>query len=99
MQENYENIQTAGAELFAISSENIETTKKTVENIGLSFPVLADADKTVINAYNVLDQTDTSIARPAAFIVSTDGKIAWKSIDAQNTRVPTATILTELGKL
>lgn len=99
MQENYENIQTAGAELFAISSENIETTKKTVENIGLSFPVLADEDKTVINAYNVLDQTNTSIARPAAFIVSTDGKIAWKSIDAQNTRVPTATILTELGKL
>lgn len=99
MQENYENIQTAGAELFAISSENIETTKKTVENIELSFPVLADADKTVINAYNVLDQTNTSIARPAAFIVSTDGKIAWKSIDTQNTRVPTATILTELGKL
>ncbi len=99
MQDNYENIQTADAELFAISSEDVDTTKGTIEKIGLSFPVLADADKDVINAYNVLDQTDTSIARPAAFIISTDGKIAWKSIDSQNTRVPTATILTELGKL
>ncbi len=99
MQENYESIQTTGAELFAISSDDIETTKRTIDNIGLSFSVLADTNKDVINAYNVLDQTDTSIARPAAFIISSDGKVAWKSIDTQNERVPTATILTELGKL
>ncbi len=99
MQQNYENIKAASAELFAISSEDVDRTKQTIENEGLSYPVLADINKNAINAYNVLDQTDTSIARPAAFIISMDGKIAWKSLDTQLERVPTATILTELGKL
>ena len=99
MQQNYERIQAAGAELITISSDNVAPTKRTVENHGLEYPVLSDNKKEVITAYNVIDQSDTSIARPAAYIITPDGKVAWKSLDAAATRVPTATILTELGKL
>ncbi len=99
MQQNYAKIQAAGGELIAISSDNEGDTKRTVQNHELKFPVLADKDKKAITAYNVVDPGNNRIARPAAYIVGTDGTIIWKSLNAKAARVPTAQILTELGKL
>lgn len=99
MQQNYGKIQAADAELIAISADTVNATKTTVENKGLEFPVLSDNNKNSITAYNVVDQSDPDIARPAAYILKSDGTIAWKSINTAAVRVPTATILTELGKL
>lgn len=99
MQENYAKIQAADGELIAISADAEAATKQTVQNSGLEFPVLADKDKAAITAYNVVDQGNKRIARPAAYIVKKDGTVAWKSLDGIAVRVPTAEILGELGKL
>ena len=99
MQNNYAKIQAADAELIAISSDDEGDTKQTVQNHGLKFPVLSDKDKAAITAYNVVDPGNNRIARPAAYILKKDGTIAWKSLDTKAARVPTAQILTELGKL
>jgi peroxiredoxin len=99
LQKNYANIRAAGAELIAISSDDEGDTKKTVQGSRLEFPVLADKDRAVISAYNVLDPGNNRIARPASYVLRTDGTVAWKSIDGVAVRVPTAQILTELGKL
>ena len=99
MQKNYAKIRAAGAELIAISSDDQGDTKKTVQGSGLEFPVLADKDRGTITAYNVVDPGNNRIARPAAYIVQKDGTVAWKSLDTKAARVPTAQILTELGKL
>ena len=99
MQQNYAKTQAAGAELIAISSDTEGDTKRTVQNHGLKFPVLADKDREVINTYNVIDTGNDRIARPAAYIVQKDGTIVWKSLNGVAVRVPTAEILTELGKL
>lgn len=99
MQDNYAKIQAADAELIAISSDDEGDTKQTVQNHGLKFPVLSDKDKTAITAYNVVDPGNNRIARPAAYILKKDGTLVWKSLDAVGVRVPTAQILTELGRL
>lgn len=99
MQQNYAKIQAAGADLIAISSDDEGATRTTVQNHGLKFPVLADQDKAAITDYNVVDPSNNRIARPAAYIVKKDGTIVWKSLNGIAVRVPTADILTELGKL
>ena len=99
MQKNYAKIRAAGAELIAISSDDEGDTKRTVQGSKLEFPVLADEDRAVIKAYNVSDPGNNRIARPASYVLRKDGTIAWKSIDGVAVRVPTAQILTELGKL
>ena len=99
LQQNYDKIQSLGAELIAISSENMALTEQTVENHSLKYLVLSDDKKQAINAYNVLDQSNRTIARPATYILNTNGTVAWKSLDAIDVRVPTATVLTALGKL
>ena len=98
MQQNYAEIQAAGAELIAISSDNVGDTERTVQNSGLKFPVLADTDREAITAYNVVDAGNKRIARPATYILGQNGVVAWKSLNTVGVRVPTAQILTELGK-
>lgn len=99
LQKNYSKIQAEGAELIAISADDEDETKTTVEELNLTFTVLSDVDLKTITAYNVLDQTNYEIARPATFIVKSDGTIVWITLDLAGIRVPTSTIITELGKL
>lgn len=99
MQKNYNKIQAEGAELIAISSDSVGETKKTIDSESLKYPVLADNDIETINAYNVVDPGNKRIARASSFVIDMDGKITWVSLDEWDERVPTAEILTELGKL
>ena len=98
MQQNYAKIQAAGAELIAVSSDDVKATKATVQNLGLAYPLLSDNNRDAITAYNVIDQNIPEIARPATYILNADGTVVWKTLDTAAARVPTATILTELEK-
>ncbi len=99
MQENYDRIKLDNAELFAISVEDIPTTKRTVVSEKLQFPVLSDEDLEAVIPYNVEDQEFPGVARAATFLLESDGTIVWKSLDTFDRRVSTAKILKELGKL
>lgn len=99
MQDNYGKIQAADAELIAISSDNEDATKTTVDKEGLKYPVLSDIDTTTISDYNVVDRGNKRIARPASFIIKKNGSITWTALNNVAQRVPTAEILSELGKL
>jgi peroxiredoxin Q/BCP len=100
LQDNYDKFKAAGAELIAISSDSVGDTKNTIDKVGLNFVVLADNDREVINAYNVVDPANKRIARPASFVIKKDGTVAWTFLDVRlGNRVPTAEILDELGKL
>lgn len=99
MQNNYQIIQAKNAELFAISVENVPTTRITVQRENIEFPVLSDEDLEAVILYNVEDQVFLGVARPATFLLESDGTIVWKSIDTEDNRVPTTRIMDELSKL
>ncbi len=99
MQKNYQIIQSKNAEIFAISVEDIPTTRRTVQRENLEFPVLSDEDLEAVIPYNVEDQEFPGVARPATFLLESDGTIVWKSIDTVDKRVSTAQIIRELEKL
>ncbi|MXV77467.1 redoxin domain-containing protein [Candidatus Poribacteria bacterium] len=99
MQNNYDKIKATGAELFAISSDNVNSSKSTVQDRGLTFPVLADFDLNVIKAYNVVGLDNIRIAQASSFVIGMDGKITWVTIDEWDQRTPTDEILTALEDL
>ena len=100
MQNNYAAIKAAGAELIAISSDGKAATRNTAQNHGIEFPLLADAEREVIDAYNVVDPGNNRIARPATYLITQEGKIGWKFLDVRlGGRVQPAKIIEELGKL
>lgn len=99
MQQNYGEIKAAGAELIAISVESIGLTERTIDNNNLTYIVLSDGKKEATALYNVFEQPLNQNSRAATFIIDSDGTVAWKSLDKQFGRVPTATTMAELNKL
>jgi len=63
--------------LVAVSVDPPEDSKRLVDSLDLGFPVLSDTDRTASKAWGVED-VESSIARPAVFLVAGDGTIAWR---------------------
>jgi len=100
LQEGYEEIQAAGAKLIAISTDKLLIVGSTQQTLQATYLLLSDEETTVISAYNVVDPSDTDVARPATYIVDESGRIAWKFLDAKvGDRIGPARIVTELKKL
>ena len=99
MQTYYPQIQELGAEVIALSADPQVTARQTVLDLGLSYPVLSDALRTHINAYEVLHPQE-GIARPSAFIVDREGTIKWQFVGmAASERAPMGIIMNELRAL
>ncbi len=81
MESSYDDISEAGAEVLAISTDDLSGAESIVEQRGLRFPVLYTAkDNSVPEAYEVFDLHGDGLASASVFIIDTEGKIAWESI-------------------
>ncbi len=86
--------------MIAISADRLSLLDSTRQLLQLTYLLLSDENTEAIAAYNVVDPSNTDIARPAAYIVDQDGRVAWKSLDVRfGDRTGTDEILTELKKL
>jgi len=59
---------------FAASVDDAETNRKFAESLDADYPILSDPDKTVAEAYGVLNP-DRGFARRWTFYIGPDGKI------------------------
>ena len=78
-----------------------EDPQKMREKIGgeVKFDIYTDPDMVAIEGFGVLDEA-VGGAFPAAFIVSTDGKIVWKHVGEKASETPDLdTVIAELKKL
>ena len=80
MRDGYQDIKSAGAELIAISSDTQIGAGNSRNLINDTFLILSDEDLITIIAYNVLQAPANIFARPAAYIINEDGKIAWRDV-------------------
>lgn len=79
MNNGYQGILDAGAaELIAISGDTVYGLNANIVPLSLSYPVLSDSDFSVVDLYNVRDQSNSNQANPTAFIIDADGVVQWK---------------------
>jgi thioredoxin-dependent peroxiredoxin len=64
-----------GAQVVAISSQGLDSHEKFAEKLGLTFPLLADADKAVADAYGTLGPL--GFPRRSVFVIDKDGIIRY----------------------
>lgn len=76
MEEAYEEIRGQGAEILAISTDDIGGAQRMQQTVGATFPVLADPTRATAEAYRVFDLLGDGVAAPATFIVDADSLIA-----------------------
>ncbi|MGB1699676.1 MAG: peroxiredoxin family protein [Nannocystaceae bacterium] len=72
-------LQARGADVIAISVDDLETSAGLVDRLDLSFPLLSDTELTTVRSFGVED-TPNEISKPAAFLVDTDGTILFAKV-------------------
>ena len=86
--------------MIAISADPPTLVDSTQHSLQITYLLLSDQDTETIAAYNVIDPSNTVIARPATYIIDQKGRIAWSSLDIRfGDRTGTEQILTELKKM
>jgi len=64
------------AQLWGISSQDLDSHRRFQANRGLTFPLLSDPDNTVFNAYGL----GSLLNRRAVFVVDATGRITYKHV-------------------
>lgn len=85
------DLKKDGIEVIGVSFDSSESHKAFIAKHNLNFPLLADTDGKIADAYGVRREAGKNIARRASFLIDKDGKIAHV------TDVPSADVhLTEM---
>ena len=99
MQRHYSDFRELGAELYTISVDPPEVSKReVVQGLGVQFPVLSDQSRGTIMDYGVHDRI-SDIAKPSAFVIDKSGIIRYKSIGHTNDRESIDTLIDQLETL
>jgi peroxiredoxin len=95
--EDYTKYEENGTQVIALAVQPQEEAALTVERTNAPFPILADSDHVVADAYGIYNLFAGFEAAPSVFIINQDGLITWAHIASTvSERVPSQTILENL---
>lgn len=83
MQRHYDEIKERGAEVLAISTDDLSGAESIVRraSAGIDFPILYTSKNNAIpKAYNVFNLHGDGLASASVFIVDTSGNIIYENI-------------------
>jgi peroxiredoxin len=66
-----------------------------LEVIAPSYPLLADPEHQVADAFGVYDLLGTGYAAPSVFVIDTSGDVVWSYVGQDRNDRPTATSVLE----
>ena len=64
------------AQLWGVSSQDLDSHRRFQANRGLTFPLLSDTDNAVFKLYGL----GSVLNRRAVFVIDAEGRIAWKHV-------------------
>ena len=80
LREDYEKFASLGAQILAVSTDDLSQAEFAVKKLGLQFPVLQDPGGRVSTEYQVFDLLNDGVAAPSTFLLDKDGAIRWQYI-------------------
>jgi peroxiredoxin len=80
--------QAKGAQVVTVAPSGPEGVRRFVGDQPYPFPMLADNDHGVFDAYDVVSRIMSLGQRPAVFVIGTDGVVRFDSIGAQQWQIP-----------
>lgn len=95
LQSHYPDFQDRNAEILALAVHEVASAQRVAQVTGAAFPVLADPDHAVADAYGVYNLLGDGVATPAVFIVDTSGRIHWSYVGQNAADRPSAQTILE----
>jgi peroxiredoxin len=88
LRDDIDKFTATGAHVVAIAPDTADGVAKFVEGNEYPFSLLADADHTVFDAYDVVSTMMSLGQRPALFVVDREGVVRFDSIGTQQWQIP-----------
>jgi peroxiredoxin Q/BCP len=88
LREDIERFREAGAQVVAIAPDTADGVARFVRDNDYPFPLLADADHVVFDAYDVVSTMMSLGQRPALFVIDRSGTVRFDSIGTQQWQIP-----------
>ncbi len=86
--------------MVAIAPDSTEGVARFTRDNEFPFPLLADSDHAVFDAYDVVNRLSSLGQRPAVFVVDRDGTVRFDSIGTQQWQIPSnSNVLERLSSL
>jgi thioredoxin-dependent peroxiredoxin len=100
LREDFDRFRQAGATIIAIAPDTTVGVARFVRDNEYPFPLLADKDHAVFDAYDVANKLMSLGQRPAAFVVDRSGIIRLDAVGTQQWQiVPDDKVLAVLSSL
>jgi len=100
LREDTNRFDQAGARVVAIAPDSVDGVARFVRDNDYPFPLLADTDHAVFDAYDVANKLMSLGQRPALFVVDRDGIVQFDSVGTQQWQIPSNdNVLTVLSSL
>ena len=85
------------SEIIALAVQNQAGAQAMASRTGASYPILADPDHRIADAFGVFNLLNDGVATPAVFVINKSGEVVWDYVGKNiNDRPPTQLILENL---
>jgi len=88
LREDIDRFTGAGATVIAVAPDTPEGVARFVRDRDYPFPLLADTDHAVFDAYDVINRLASLGQRPAVFVIDRSGTVRFDAIGTQQWQIP-----------
>lgn len=98
MHQAYQAFQDAGAEVVALAVAPLSSVDNGVRRVlNVPYPLLADPDHQVAEAFGVYNLLGNGYAAPSVFVIDTDGTVLWSYVgQSRDDRPSASSVLTQI---
>jgi peroxiredoxin Q/BCP len=89
LRDEIDRFTQAGARVVTVAPDSREGVAKFVRDNDYPFPLLADTDHAVFDAYDVANKMASLGQRPALFVIDRGGVVRFDSVGTQQWQIPT----------
>jgi len=77
LEKDLAQFEQAQAQVIAVAVQDQNAAKTLVQETGVTYPVLADSNHAVAEAYGIFNLLNDNVAAPSVFIINKTGEIVW----------------------
>jgi peroxiredoxin Q/BCP len=88
LRDDIERFRELGATVVAVAPDTVEGVARYLARNPLPYPVVADPDHRVFDAYDVQSRLVSLGQRPAVFVVDRKGVVRFDAVGAQQWQIP-----------
>ena len=90
MQAAYAQFRARKAEILALAVQDVSRAQGMDQIVQADYPILADAEHAVADAYGVFNLLGDGVATPSVFVIDPAGRIVWSYVGKDANDRPSA---------